>query len=137
MWMDVLQPRLSDRRSFTRLSPKLGLVWRLSPARSLYASVGGGVEAPAGNETDPVSTFGQDTVHGINPLLHPIRSTTYEVGAKALDARAEPASCARSATTWRCTGRRCATRSCPTAAGASTSARGPCAGAARSWACAW
>jgi iron complex outermembrane recepter protein len=86
---DVLEPRLSDRRSFRRLSPKLGLVWRLSPARSVYASVGGGVEAPAGNETDPVSTFGQDTVHGINPLLRPIRSTTYEVGAKALEARTD------------------------------------------------
>lgn len=85
--VDVLEPRLSDRRSFARLSPKLGVVWHLSPARSLYASVGGGVEAPAGNETDPVSTFGQDTVHGINPLLRPIRSTTYEAGAKAFDAR--------------------------------------------------
>jgi iron complex outermembrane receptor protein len=82
---DVLEPRLSDRRSFTRLSPKLGLVWRLSPAHSVYAGVGGGVEAPAGNETDPVSTFGQDTVHGINPLLRPIRSTTFEVGTKALE----------------------------------------------------
>ncbi len=85
--VDVLQPQLSDRRSFSRLSPKLGLVWRLSPAHSVYASVGGGVEAPAGNETDPVSTFGQDTVRGINPLLRPIRSTTYEVGTKALAAR--------------------------------------------------
>jgi iron complex outermembrane receptor protein len=84
---DVFDPRLSDRRGFTRLSPKLGLVWRLSPARSVYAGVGGGVEAPAGNETDPVSTFGQDTIHGINPLLRPIRSTTYEVGTKAIDAR--------------------------------------------------
>jgi iron complex outermembrane receptor protein len=87
--VDVLEPRLSDRRSFSRLSPKLGLVWHLSPIRSLYASVGGGVEAPAGNETDPVSTFGQDTVYGINPLLRPIRSTTYEVGAKAFDGRGD------------------------------------------------
>lgn len=85
--VDVLSPALSDRRSFSRLSPKLGLVWRLSPAHSVYAAVGGGVEAPAGNETDPVSTFGQDTVHGINPLLRPIRSTTYEAGTKALVAR--------------------------------------------------
>lgn len=84
---DVLQPRLSDRRSFTRLSPKLGVVWRVTDAQSVYASVGGGVEAPAGNETDPVSTFGQDTVRGINPLLRPIRSTTYEMGTKALQAR--------------------------------------------------
>ena len=84
---DVLDPRLSDRRSFSRLSPKLGVVWRPSRAGSVYANVGGGVEAPAGNETDPVSTFGHDTVHGINPLLRPIRSTTYEVGARAADAR--------------------------------------------------
>jgi iron complex outermembrane receptor protein len=84
---DLLDPRLSDERSFTRLSPKLGLVWRLSPIHSVYAGVGGGVEAPAGNETDPVGTFGDDTIHGINPLLRPIRSTTYEVGTKAIDAR--------------------------------------------------
>jgi hypothetical protein len=46
--------------------------------------VGGGVEAPAGNETDPASTFGHDTVTSINPLLAPIRSTTYELGTKRL-----------------------------------------------------
>jgi iron complex outermembrane receptor protein len=84
---DVLEPELSDRRSFARLSPKLGVVWRLSPTRSVYAGVGGGVEAPAGNETDPVGTFGDDTIHGINPLLRPIRSTTWEVGAKEIHAR--------------------------------------------------
>jgi iron complex outermembrane receptor protein len=84
---NVLEPRLSDRRAFTRLSPKLGVLWRLSPVRSVYAGIGGGVEAPAGNETDPVGTFGADTIYGINPLLRPIRSTTYEVGTKALDAR--------------------------------------------------
>lgn len=84
---DRLDPRLSDERSFTRLSPKLGLLWRLSPTRSVYAGVGGGVEAPAGNETDPVGTFGDDSIHGINPLLRPIRSTTYEMGTKAIEAR--------------------------------------------------
>lgn len=84
---DVLDPRLSDERSFTRLSPKLGVVWRVSPVHSVYANVGGGVEAPAGNETDPVSTFGQDTIYGINPLLRPIRSTTFEVGTKGLEGR--------------------------------------------------
>jgi iron complex outermembrane receptor protein len=84
---NLLAPQLSDQRSFTRLSPKLGLLWRLSPSRSLYAGVGGGVEAPAGNETDPVGTFGDDTIYGINPLLRPIRSTTYEVGTKAIESR--------------------------------------------------
>lgn len=73
----------ADKR-FTRVTPKLGATWRLSRRQSFYASVGGGVEAPACNETDPASTFGQDTVTSINPLLSPIRSTTFEVGTKHL-----------------------------------------------------
>jgi iron complex outermembrane receptor protein len=48
----------------------------------IYGAVGGGIEAPAGNETDPAGTFGEDTVHGINPLLDPIRSTTWEIGTR-------------------------------------------------------
>jgi outer membrane receptor protein involved in Fe transport len=62
----------------------VGVLWRVTPESSLYANLGGGVEAPAGNETDPASTFGQDTVTALNPLLDPIRSTTWEVGAKHL-----------------------------------------------------
>ncbi len=79
-----INPKLNDKKVFARLTPKLGLNYRLSPAHSIYANVGGGVEAPAGNETDPAGTFGQDTVLAINPLLEPIRSTTYEVGTKQL-----------------------------------------------------
>jgi iron complex outermembrane receptor protein len=44
--------------------------------------LGGGIEVPAGNETDPASTFGQDLVFAINPLLDPIQSTTVETGTK-------------------------------------------------------
>jgi len=77
-----IDPTLNDRKSFTKVSPKLGAVYRLNPTRSLYASIGGGVEAPAGNETDPAGTYGQDTVYAINPLLDPITSTTYELGTK-------------------------------------------------------
>jgi len=73
---------MSGQKSFQRVSPKVGVNYRLSPTHSLYASVGGGVEAPAGNETDPASTFGQDSVYAINPLLDPIISTSYEVGTK-------------------------------------------------------
>ncbi len=79
-----LNPKLSAEKVFARVTPKVGLNFRLSPTNSIYASVGGGVEAPAGNETDPAGTFGQDTVVAINPLLEPIRSTTYEVGTKQL-----------------------------------------------------
>jgi iron complex outermembrane recepter protein len=77
-----IAPALDARRTFARVTPKLGALWRFSPRHSVYASLGGGVEAPAGNETDPASTFGQDTVTAINPLLEPIRSTTVEVGTK-------------------------------------------------------
>lgn len=79
---DYLNPRLDGTKAFTGVTPKIGVSYELSPSRSAYFSLGGGVEAPAGNETDPVSTFGQDTVTGLNPLLEPIRSTTLELGTK-------------------------------------------------------
>jgi len=77
-----LKPSLNARRSFSGVTPKVGVTYRLTPQHSVYASVGGGIEVPAGNETDPASTFGQDTVTALNPLLSPIRSTTYEIGTK-------------------------------------------------------
>lgn len=79
---DHLDPSVDARRKFSQLTPKIGVNYRLSAQRSVFASVGGGVEAPAGNETDPAGTYGQDTVTAINPLLDPIRSTTYEIGTK-------------------------------------------------------
>jgi iron complex outermembrane receptor protein len=77
-----IDPKISGHRTFSRVTPKIGLNVRVSDAHSVYANVGGGVEAPAGNETDPVGTFGDDTVLAINPLLDPIRSTTFELGTK-------------------------------------------------------
>ena len=79
-----IKPSLNARRAFTGVTPKLGVTYRLTPQHSVYASLGGGVEVPAGNETDPAGTFGEDTVTAINPLLSPIRSTTYEIGTKRL-----------------------------------------------------
>ena len=90
-YKSFINPRLDDERSFSRVSPKVGVNFRMSPTHSFYANVGGGVEAPAGNETDPASTFGQDTVTAINPLLDPIHSTTYEAGTRhLLSAKAGP-----------------------------------------------
>jgi len=74
-------PVASDRREFSRVSPKLGVNWLVGASRSLYANVGGGIEVPAGNETDP--TPGAPPAL-LNPLLDPIRSTTYEVGFKSM-----------------------------------------------------
>ncbi len=71
---------LSDKKSFTTVSPKAGIVYKINPTQSVYASFGGGVEVPAGNETDPAQ--GQPNSRSINPLLEPIVSKTFELGTK-------------------------------------------------------
>lgn len=71
-----------QEKSFESFTPKAGFTYRINPAFSFYANLGGGIEVPAGNETDPSSTYGQDLVYLLNPLLEPIISTTYEVGLK-------------------------------------------------------
>ena len=83
-YQSYITPSLNDTKSFTRVTPKVGVSWLLDARHSVYANVGGGIEVPAGNETDPAGTFGLDTLYAINPLLDAIRSTTYEVGAKSV-----------------------------------------------------
>ncbi|RJP73863.1 MAG: hypothetical protein C4539_01100 [Ignavibacteriales bacterium] len=80
---DFLEPQfgLQDKK-FSKFTPKAGFTYRFSQTQSLYANLGGGIEVPAGNETDPAGTYGQDSVYLLNPLLEPIVSTTYEVGTK-------------------------------------------------------
>jgi iron complex outermembrane recepter protein len=81
---DFLNPTLDDTRSFEKLTPKLGLLWKLSDRHSIYANLGGGIEVPAGNETDPAP--GATNPTALNALLDLIESTTYEIGTKqALD----------------------------------------------------
>ncbi len=74
--------RKSETKSYTHVTPKFGLTYMVSSTHSLYANLGGGVEVPAGNETDPSGTVPGDSVNAINPLLDPITSTTLEVGTK-------------------------------------------------------
>jgi iron complex outermembrane receptor protein len=82
---DYLAPEFGEqKKSFDHFTPKAGITYLLSPTHSIYANLGGGVEVPAGNETDPAGTYGQDTVYLLNPLLEPITSTTIEVGTKQL-----------------------------------------------------
>ncbi len=78
-----MDPSTNATKSFTRVTPKLGVTYRVSPAHSWYASLGGGVEAPAGNETDPEAGTPNE-VFAINPLLEPIVSTTVEVGTRRI-----------------------------------------------------
>jgi outer membrane receptor protein involved in Fe transport len=70
-----------DSRSFSRVTPKVGASWLFGASHSLYGNIGGGIEVPAGNETDPTPNAAPAL---LNPLLDPIRSTTYEVGFKSL-----------------------------------------------------
>jgi iron complex outermembrane recepter protein len=83
-YRNFITPKINAAKSFRRLTPKIGASFLATPTHSFYANLGGGIEAPAGNETDPAGTFGQDTVFAINPLLDAIRSTTYEIGTKHL-----------------------------------------------------
>lgn len=73
-----------NEKVFEKFTPKVGLTYRVTPSISLFTNIGGGVEVPAGNETDPLSTFGDDKLFLLNPLLEPIISTTYEMGTKQI-----------------------------------------------------
>ncbi len=79
-----INDNLEGKKSFRRWTPKIGATYQLTPMHSVYANWGSGVEVPAGNETDPASTFGQDTVFALNPLLEPIHSNTFELGTKQI-----------------------------------------------------
>ena len=81
-YQNYITPRIDASKTFNAIVPKLGVTYRLSERHSVYANIGGGIEVPAGNETDPAGTFGQDTVTAINPLLDAIRSTTVEIGTR-------------------------------------------------------
>ena len=77
-----------DSRRFDRVSPKIGFSWLLTPTRSFYGNIGGGIEVPAGNETDPSpGPVANPAPALLNPLLDAINSTTYELGFKSLTSR--------------------------------------------------
>jgi len=76
---DYMDPALDATERFTHVTPKGSVAWT-GESHTLYASLGGGVEAPAFNEIDPPPPF--DVTTSFNPFLEPMRSTTYELGAK-------------------------------------------------------
>lgn len=80
-YRDYVTPSLNDRRRFTQLTPRVGLSW-LVGGNTVYASYGAGVEAPAGNETDPPATGLPGAATAISPLIDPIRSNTVEAGVR-------------------------------------------------------
>lgn len=72
----------TDKKVFEKFIPRFGLNYKFNDNHSVFASFGGGIEVPAGNETDPTPEFGNDTIFIINPLLNPIISSTTEIGWK-------------------------------------------------------
>ncbi len=81
-YANFITPKLNEIRTFSQLSPKLGISYLLANRVSAYANLAYGVEIPAGNETDPPAALGEDTLRPINSLLEPIRSRTIEAGFK-------------------------------------------------------
>lgn len=80
---DTVSTKLGlQHKTFSSFIPKAGISYLLTEKQTIYASLGGGIEVPAGNETDPSNVNGNDANYLINPLLDPIRSTTFEVGTK-------------------------------------------------------
>ncbi len=76
---DFIEPTLDATKRFTRLTPKGSVSWR-SGEHTIFAALGGGIEAPAFNEIDPPPPF--DTLTSLNPFLEAVESTTFELGAR-------------------------------------------------------
>ncbi len=78
----VFKNQPTDKKVFDKFIPRFGVNYKIDESNSVFVSYGGGIEVPAGNETDPTPEFGNDTLFIINPLLDPIISTTTEIGWK-------------------------------------------------------
>ncbi|MDP3844185.1 MAG: TonB-dependent receptor [Oxalobacteraceae bacterium] len=76
---DSRNPNDSGSVSYSRTTPVLGLVYKVTPALNLYASAAKGFEAPTLNEL-----FYSPNGGGFNFNLKSARSTHLELGAKAL-----------------------------------------------------
>lgn len=79
---DFIEPTLAATKTFSEFTPKLGASFRWMPTQTIYGSLGGGLEVPAYNEMNPPPPL--DTSTALNPLLDPMRSQTYELGAKGI-----------------------------------------------------
>jgi iron complex outermembrane receptor protein len=75
---DHMDPTLDATKRFVRWTPKASLAFSAAE-HTVYAALGGGVEAPAFNEVDPPPWL---PATSLNPLLDATRSTTYEVGGR-------------------------------------------------------
>jgi iron complex outermembrane receptor protein len=80
--VDVMDRFLDDgddsgKRTFRETSPMIGLVYGVSPATNVYATVATAFETPTTTELANPSGSG-----GFNPALEPQQATNYEIGAR-------------------------------------------------------
>ncbi len=77
---DFISPTLSDKLTFTAVTPGFGISYGLDEHNYLMIHYAKGVENPAFNEVDPPAEL--TALRGLNPLLKPSTSHTIETGIK-------------------------------------------------------
>lgn len=93
---DVLGKNQSDQIQFRSFAPKIAAGYLLNENQTIYASYGGGMEAPAFNEVDPPDSATTvergglwDPNAAFNPFLEPATSSTVEAGWKGVTSVSE------------------------------------------------
>jgi iron complex outermembrane recepter protein len=71
----------NDNRTFSDITPKFALNYKLTPSIAVYSSFGYSFDSPAGNELDNFPTS-SDPGAMMNPDLKPQQSTNFELGIK-------------------------------------------------------
>lgn len=77
---DHVDPQLNARKTLRELTPRAAVGYQLHPRHVAWAAVTSGLESPAFNEVDPPPEVTTPT--GLNPILKPARSLTFEGGVK-------------------------------------------------------
>jgi iron complex outermembrane receptor protein len=75
-FQNELDPTGSGSRTFTRTTPRAGIVYKLAPKSSLYFNYAEGFRPPNSNEQFALAPFTS------NLQLRPVRTRSYEVGSK-------------------------------------------------------
>jgi len=75
-FQNELDPSGSGSRTFTRTTPRAGIVYKLAPRSSLYFNYAEGFRPPNSNEQFALAPF------TANLQLRPVRTRSYEVGGK-------------------------------------------------------
>lgn len=76
-FLDNLNGANSGSKRYSRITPRAGLTYRVTPAASLYFNYSEGFRVPTFFELFALGTFGS------NPNLRPVRSRNYELGLKS------------------------------------------------------